>query len=280
MRNAYIVKKSVKRSPLRPKELVKYEEFETLVENSENLIWLEDTKYGKRWYERYPKKKKKITAYINIDETDEKSYVQLSHTIDGIITIQFDYKSTKENLHDLIRLAGKIDCNLWQYSSKRQILTHEIVKNRHKRKKPRAKNQSELKSLSNWMYCEGSIDNFQKYNRIIFDQIKSTIARINNGAAKNSILGTEIAKDKFFIIGEGINNLFDTEMKLEEGADFESLKSKFELRMSKLFKNVSFKGSTNEEERAEIESELNTHLKKLIENKDDIFIAEISKKLF
>ena len=44
MRNAYIVKKSVKRSPLKPKEQIKYEEFKSLVKNSEKLIWLEKKK--------------------------------------------------------------------------------------------------------------------------------------------------------------------------------------------------------------------------------------------
>lgn len=280
MRNAYIVKKSVKRNPLKPKELVKYEEFKNLVENSENLIWTENTKHGKRWHERYPNRKKKTTAYINIDETDEKSYVQLYHSISGFITIQFDYKSTKENLHDLIRLAEKIDCNLWQYSPKRQILTHEIVKNRHKRKKPRAKIQAELNPITNWIYCEGSLEDFQKFNQIKLNKIKTTISRINNGISKNSIAVFEIEKEIFFIVGEGIDNLFDTEMKLGDDDDYDTLKSKFHKRISKLFKKVVFRDSAGEEKKIKIESEIVTHLRSLIENKEEIYITKISKKLF
>ncbi len=64
MKDAYIVKKSVKRSPLNPKELVSYDEFKHLVENSKNLIWSENTKLGKRWHERHPKLKKETTAYL------------------------------------------------------------------------------------------------------------------------------------------------------------------------------------------------------------------------
>lgn len=280
MRNAYIVKKSIKRSPLKPKEEIKYEEFKSLVENSVKLIWLEKTKHGKRWHEANPKSKKEIVAYLNIDENDEKSFVQLSHTKSGYIGIQFDFKSTKENLHDLIDLAEQIDCNLWQYSPKRQILTHELVNNRHKRTKPRAKNQSTLKAPTNWIYCEGSIENFQLYNRIKFDRIKSTVARINNGTSKNSILGIEIENDTFYIIGEGLNNLFDTEIKHKEGDNFESQKSRFEKRMSKLFDNVVFKDSISAEQNIKIESEIMNRLDVLIKNKEEIYIAKILKKLF
>lgn len=172
MRDVYIVKKSVKKSPLKPDVLIQYEDFKNLVEKSDNLIWQENTKHGKQWHDKNQKLQKERTAYLNIDENDEKSYVQLSHSKGGYIAIQFDFKSTKENLHDLIAIAEQIDCNLWQYSPKRQILTPEIINNRYKQSKPRAKAQSTLNHPLNYIYCEGSIEMFQTYNRIKFSQTK------------------------------------------------------------------------------------------------------------
>jgi len=135
MREAYIVKKSVKRSPLKPKEKISREEYEKLVDNSAKLTWYENTKHGKRSIEREPIRfKYRMRAYINYDENDESTWASMLPPFSGFISIQFDYKSSKQNLHDLIDLAETIGCNLWQYKPKRQILNHEIVENRYKRK--------------------------------------------------------------------------------------------------------------------------------------------------
>ena len=56
-----------------------------------------------------------------------------------IKSIQFDFKSTNENLHDLIDLASHIHCHLWQYKPICRVLTHEIVNERYKRKRPTKK---------------------------------------------------------------------------------------------------------------------------------------------
>ncbi len=134
MREAYIVKKSVKRSPLKPKELISRDEYTKLVDQSAKLTWYENTKHGKRLIEREPNRfKYKMRAYINYDETDESTWASMLPSKGGFISIQFDYKSSKQNLLDLIDLAESIGCNLWQYKPKRQILNHEIVENRYKR---------------------------------------------------------------------------------------------------------------------------------------------------
>lgn len=136
MRDAYIVKKSVKRNPLNPKELVTREEYEKLVDESSELIWYENTKHGKRLIDREPNRfKYRMRAYINYNETEESTWASMLPSKAGFISIQFDYKSTKKNLHDLIDLAEKIDCNLWQYKPKRLILSHELVESRYKRDK-------------------------------------------------------------------------------------------------------------------------------------------------
>lgn len=135
MREAYIVKKSVKRSPLKPKEQVSREEYEYLVDTSNKLTWYENTNHGKRLIKREPNRfKYRMRAYINYYEEDESTWASMLPSKGGFISIQFDYKSTKQNLHDLIDIAEIIGCNLWQYKPKRQILTHEIVENRYKRR--------------------------------------------------------------------------------------------------------------------------------------------------
>ena len=93
MKSAYIVKESVKRNPLRPKEVVKESEFLELVDNSDKLIWLEHTEHGKEWDKVNPIKRRKV-AYLNYNQNDESSFVRLSLTQFGYIAIQFDFKST------------------------------------------------------------------------------------------------------------------------------------------------------------------------------------------
>ena len=162
MRDAYIVKKSVKRNPIKPTEMISYEEFKSLVDSSIKLTWFEDTQHGKRWCERYPKKPKRLNSYLNINESDKKSFVQVMFSKSGYIRVQFDFKSTKENLRDLITLANSINCNLWQYKPKRQILTHEIVSNRYKRTKPRSKPHSVINFPEIWIFINGDYEIFLK----------------------------------------------------------------------------------------------------------------------
>lgn len=125
----------MKRSPLKPSEIITGEEYIHMVDKLEELTWYEMTKHGKRMIERQAERFKYQTrAYINYDETDENSWASMLPPWGGYIPIQFDYKSSKKNLHDLIDLAEKIDCNLWQYRPKREILTYEAVEARNKRK--------------------------------------------------------------------------------------------------------------------------------------------------
>lgn len=140
MKDAYLVKKSVKRNPLKPSNKITIEEYLNWVETTEELTWLEETRHGEKQLKRDPKFKLKNRSYLNYNPEDEKSFVHLLPPYFGYISIQFDFKSTKENLHNLVDLANKIDCNLWQYSPKRQILTHEIIADRNKRKKKTTKN--------------------------------------------------------------------------------------------------------------------------------------------
>lgn len=198
MRDVYIVKKSVKRSPLKPKEKILIEEYQNWVDSTRKLTWSENTNFGKARLKLNSNQKLKTRSYLNFNEKDEKSFVQLLPPNFGYIPIQFDFKSTKQNLHDLIDLANKIDCNLWQYSPKRQVLTHEMVEARYQRLKPRAKKQTELHPISNWIYCEGSFEKFKTINLITFDKIIPTVARINNGISNNSIIAFEI-KEGFFL---------------------------------------------------------------------------------
>lgn len=134
MKDAYIVKNSISRNPLNPKEKISRDEFLNLVENSEKLIWLEETVHGARQLKRMPERfKLKFRAYLNYNADDEKSFVHLILSVDGYINVQFDYKSTNENLLDLLELSRSINCNLWQYKPRR-ILTENIINERYKRR--------------------------------------------------------------------------------------------------------------------------------------------------
>lgn len=279
MRDAYIVKKSVKRNPIVPKELISYEQFVNFVESTEKLTWYEETKFGKKSHERNPTLPKKHASYLNIDETDETSFVRVSYSVSGYISVRFDYKSTKENLLDLIDLANSIDCNLWRYKPKRQILTPEIVNNRNKSTKPRAKRQSELKPLADWIFFEGSLTKFQVVNRLEFKKSKSTYASINNGATKNSILALELESDAVFIIGQGIKNLYLPSIILKEKDNEVTLKEKFQNRMAKLFREVKFKSTSNADTIARLETIAMEALQEYIKNKKEIQIAKANQKL-
>ena len=110
MRDAYIIKNSVTRNP---KVKISRDEFLDLVENSKKLTWLEDTVHGARRLKRQPERfKLKYRAYLNYDQDDEKSFVHLILSVDAYINVQFDYKSTNENLLDLLEMSKSIECNI------------------------------------------------------------------------------------------------------------------------------------------------------------------------
>lgn len=285
MRNAYIVKSTVTKNPLRPTERVSYKEFEQLVDMSNKLTWLENTKHGKRWHERNETLKEKNKAYLNIIESDEKSFVQLYHSKRGFITVQFDYKSTNDNLHDLIDLAHNIGCNLWQYSPKRQVLTHEIVKNRYKRSKARAKNSSQIHFPKNWLYIQSSteeelLDKFSIYNNLEFAQIKATASTLNKNISGDSIVSFRTNGNGYFVLGSGIDNLFYSSFSSKAKQELKQLMTKYDNRMSKLFPVFQLKATSSEDEVKQIEKHLIEQLNSLVANKETIHVAKVRKKLF
>lgn len=276
MKSAYIVKESVKRNPLRPKEVVKESEFLRLVDNSDKLIWLEHTEHGKEWDKVNPIKRRKV-AYLNYNQNDESSFVRLSLTQFGYIAIQFDFKSTNENLHDLISLAINIRCNLWQYKPKRRVLTHEIVNERYKRKGPVRRPQTEIKSPINWIYVEGNIEEFSIYNRINFERSKATVSKINKSISNSCILGLECENNRFYIIGEGIRNLYVSPYKLRNGESFQSQRMRYEKRMMNLFKDVVFKNMLNDTDEKYYNDRIKNKLDELVKTKGNILFTKVAK---
>jgi len=203
------------------------------------------------------------------------------HSKSGYIAVQFEFKSTKVNLLDLIELANKIDCNLWRYKPKRQILTPELVNNRYKTSKPRAKKQSQLKPLTNWIFFKGSLDKFQVINRLEFKKINSTYAKINDGISNNSIIALEIEKDKVFIIGAGIKFLYrPNRFYIKKVIDEVKQKEKYQSRISKLFEEVKFKDTADVSSVEELEILARKFLQECIDNKQEISIAKFNRFLF
>ena len=281
MKEAYIVKKSVNRNPLRPKEDILMDTYVKWVEISNNLIWSEETHHGKKWHDKDPTRfKVKTRCYLNYVKDDELSFVNLLAPFRGYIKVQFDYKSTKKNLHDLIDLADNIDCNLWQYSPKRQILSHEIVDSRYKRTKPTAKKQTKLNPLTNWISIEGDIQEFQRHNRLNFAKLTPTIAKVNKGTSSNSVIGIVSDSNKFFIIGSGIENLFTTILKSDTERDIEARKHKFQVRLKRLYDSVIFRDLADLETKNKIDSNITDYLNKAISNKTELYSAKVNKKMF
>ena len=278
MRDAYIVKKSVKRNPIKPTEMIPYEEFQLLVTNSSKLTWAEETKHGKIWAERYPNKPKRLRSYLNIDESDEKSFVQVMFSKSGYIRIQFDFKSTKENLKDLIKLANSIDCNLWQYKPKRQILTHEIVNNRYKPTKPRSKPQTELNVPNIWIKIVGEFETFLKVFKPELEKQNATIARINNNnCTNNKFLIIKVSKGNFYITGKGIKYLYEKEFHPEKSTEF---KNKFKYQLNSIFNEVFHNDDEKKLKRIKLENNLMGILNERLETKAEIIIAKVQKRLF
>jgi len=278
VRDAYIVKKSVKRNPIKPTEVISYEEYQSLVDSSIKLTWFEETKHGKRWCERYPQKPKRINSYLNINESDEKSFVQVMFSKSGYIRIQFDFKSTKGNLRDLITLANSIDCNLWQYKPKRQILTHEIVNNRYKRTKPKSKPQTELTIPKIWIKIEGEFQTFLKVFKPSLENLNATIARANNNNSANSkFLIIKLANNNFYLSGNGIKYLYEKEFHPEKSVE---LKDKFKYQLNSIFNKVYYHDDGNKLEIMKLEEEFMQTLKERVLTKSEIIIANVQKRLF
>lgn len=269
MKDAYIVKKSVKRNPIKPTESISYEEFQLLVDRSPKLTWLEETKHGKRWVERYPNKPKRLVSYLNIDELEEKSFVQVQYSKFGYLKVQFDFKSTKDNLNDLIAIADSINCNLWQYKPIRQVLTHEMVNNRYKQPKPRRKPQTNILVPKLWIHIRGDFKTFLKVFRPEIEKQNATITRINNNTKSNNrFLIIQIDNDKFYIVGEGIKCLYEKEF---HSGNTDKFKSKFIYQLNSIFNEITV--NDNENELVDI-------LNEIVGAKSEIIIAKVQKRLF
>lgn len=278
MKVAYIVKKSVKRSPLKPKEKIIEDEYIKLVESTPKLTWLENTHHGKKAFKLNPDKlKPKGRAYLNYDKDDEKSFVNLLFSKSGLVHVRFDYKSTKESLHDLIDLADTIDCNLWQYSPKRQILTHEIVDSRNKRTSPIAKKQAELKPIVDWIYLKGNFEKFQTHYGIKMNAIRATLAKVNKALTTNSIVVLVESESEFFIVGKGIKNLYETVLHKEKTEHF---KKEFENYNDQNFEEVVYKHSADETTREKFELQIEAKLNLAISTKDELDIAKTTMRFF
>ena len=279
MRDAYIVKKSVLRNPLKPTELIEHEEFIRLVENEDKLSWYDDTTFGERMLKRYPKIKRKVSAYLNLDEADPKSFVQVNFGIKSrTITVYFEHKSTKQNLHDLIDIADKIDCKLWQFKPKRQILTHEIVNNRYKRTKPTRKLNTEIKFPERWFYFEGNFETFQKVFKPKIEELNATIARINNNnIANNKIVILRLGNNKFFVTGKGIKYLYELEFHPEKASE---LQEKFKVKLNALFENVCMSEMERSLELVKLEEILKSHIDEKLSTKSEVMVGTVIKRLF
>lgn len=281
MKDAYIIRKSVKRNPLRPTQEISMDTYVEWVESSDKLTWSEETHHGKKWHDKDPNRfKVKTRCYLNYVKDDESSFVNLLAPLRGYIKVQFDYKSTKKNLHDLIDLADSIDCNLWQYSPRRQILSHEIVESRYERTKPIAKKQTKLNPLTNWISIQGDIQEFQIYNKLNFTKLNPTIAKVNKGTSSNSIIGLVSDSNKFYIIGNGIENLYKTILKSGNENDLEVRKHKFQERLKIIYNSVIFRDLVDLEKRNEIDSNITKLLSTAISKKSEILIAKVNKKMF
>jgi len=139
MKDYYIVKKSVKKSKIyRPKNIISIEEYRSFIDNHSEFTWLEETDHGKKWDKLKPIKKG-ISAYLNYNSKDEKSFVSLSPSVGGYTNVQFDYKVTYKNLMDLLSLVQTIDCNLWQIKPKKVLVDEEYTCSYKKKIKPQAK---------------------------------------------------------------------------------------------------------------------------------------------
>ena len=80
MKNYYIVKKSIKRGILNPKEKIALEVYQKFIDNHCEFTWLEDTKHGKKWDKTRPVKKR-LSAYINYTRCPKSIAVHWSKTI-------------------------------------------------------------------------------------------------------------------------------------------------------------------------------------------------------
>ena len=83
MKQFYLVKKSVTRAPLKPKEKITLEEYQEFIDRHASFTWLENTEHGKKWNKVRPVKKR-LRAYLNYDPEDEWVFIQeFEYSIDA-----------------------------------------------------------------------------------------------------------------------------------------------------------------------------------------------------
>ena len=129
----------------------------------------------------------------------------------------------------------------------------------------------------NWIYVEGNIEEFSIYNRINFERSKATVSKINKSISNSYILGLECENNRFYIIGEGIRNLYESPYKFRNGESFQSQRMRYEKRMMNLFKDVVFKNMLNDTDGKYYNDRIKNKLNELVKAKGNILFTKVAK---
>jgi len=104
-----IDKSTYKKDIWYPSDLIDYQQFISLVESCNWLIWDELRESSKALFAEYPDLPKKLNAFYNLDESKsiEIGYVNFS------LMVSFDQKALYEEIKLAAEFAEKLNCNMW-----------------------------------------------------------------------------------------------------------------------------------------------------------------------
>jgi len=111
MKTYRLYKKGVeKENYYSPNIIITHDEFTSLVESSDWLIWDELTVRGIEDYKKYPSLRLKTTAYVNLEDL---MFISIEYTGLNYCMVTFENKISYKILKLIFEFAEKLKCNLW-----------------------------------------------------------------------------------------------------------------------------------------------------------------------
>lgn len=128
MKRYIIARKGVVDNLFNPVIKITGDEYCSFVEQSDKLIWHEDTPWGAKYFQEDPELLLKVSAYLNIDfHNKDNCFISIDAPFDcGACTVTFDYGVTYLGLKTVYDVAQEMGCNLWDESSKRMVAEADL----------------------------------------------------------------------------------------------------------------------------------------------------------